>query len=429
MQTHFTAAQLAEARTATSEAVIRKCVRCGFCTATCPTYVLLGDERDSPRGRIYLIKDMLERQRKPSSETVKHIDRCLSCLACMTTCPSGVHYMHLVDHARAYIERNYKRPWSERLIRRLLAEILPFPRRFRAALRMARLGRPLVPFIARFQSLKPLASMLALAPRHMKRSAETRTTLPDSARGRVALLRGCVEPVLQPEIQQAAIRVLNRVGFEVLRAPGEACCGALVHHMGREADALAAAKRNVDAWTRLIDDGGLDAVIITASGCGTTIKDYAFMLREDAGYREKAARISRLAMDISEFLARYELPKLQMHEITVAYHSACSLQHGQKVTDAPLRLLTAAGYDVRTPRESHLCCGSAGVYNILQADIANRLGDRKAWHLAALGADVIATGNIGCATQIAARADTPVVHTIELLDWATGGPKPTAMEQ
>lgn len=429
MQTHFTEAQLADPRTATSEGVIRKCVHCGFCTATCPTYVLLGDELDSPRGRIYLIKDMLERQRKPSSETVKHVDRCLSCLACMTTCPSGVHYMHLVDHARAYIERTYRRPWSERLIRRLLAAILPFPRRFRAALRMAKLGRPLAPLIARYQPLKPLASMLALAPRHIPRSGELRSNSPDGARGRVALLQGCVEPVLQPQIQRSAIRVLNRIGVEVLRAPGEGCCGALVHHMGRESDSLAAAKRNVDAWTRLIDDGGLDAVVITASGCGTTIKDYAFMLREDPAYREKAARISRLAMDISEFLARHELPTPQSHGITVAYHSACSLQHGQKVTGAPLRLLAAAGYGVRTPREAHLCCGSAGVYNILQADIANRLGDRKAGHLAALGADVIATGNIGCATQIAARAATPVVHTIELLDWATGGPKPAAMEQ
>jgi glycolate oxidase iron-sulfur subunit len=428
MQTHFTETQLADPQTATSEAVIRKCVRCGFCTATCPTYVLLGDELDSPRGRIYMIKDMLERQRKPSAETVKHVDRCLSCLACMTTCPSGVHYMHLVDHARAYIERTYRRPWSERLVRRLLAAILPFPRRFRAALRMARLGRPLAPVIGRYRPLKPLASMLALAPRHIPRRGESRDGSLHGARGRVALLQGCVEPVLQPEIQRSAIRILNRIGFEVLMAPGEACCGALVHHMGREADSLAAARRNVDAWTRLINNGGLDAVIVTASGCGTTIKDYGFMLRGNQAYREKAARISGLAMDISEFLARHELPTPQPHGIAVAYHSACSLQHGQKVTDAPLRLLAAAGYDVRTPRESHLCCGSAGVYNILQADIANRLGDRKAGHLAALGADVIATGNIGCATQIAARAEMPVVHTIELLDWATGGPKPTAME-
>lgn len=430
MQTNFKDAQLADPRTAASESVIRKCVHCGFCTATCPTYVLLGDELDSPRGRIYLIKDMLERQRKPSPETVKHVDRCLSCLACMTTCPSDVHYMHLVDHARAYIEQNYRRPFSDRLIRRLLAAILPFPRRFRAALGIAKPLRPLAPLFAKYEPLKPMASMLALAPRQLpRRRIERQNASPEVARGRVAMLHGCVEPVLQPEIQQAAKRVLNRIGFEVVKAPGEVCCGALVHHMGRDADSLAAARRNVDAWTRLIDDGGLDAIVVTASGCGTTIKDYGFMLGEDPGYRDKAARISALAMDISEFLALHELPDPQQRGIRVAYHSACSLQHGQKVTDAPVRLLTAAGYDVGKPQESHLCCGSAGVYNILQPDIANRLGDRKADHLTRLGTDVIATGNIGCATQIAARANTPVLHTIELLDWATGGPKPAAIDQ
>lgn len=428
MQTRFTDAQLADPRIATSESVIRKCVRCGFCTATCPTYVLLGNELDSPRGRIYLIKDMLEQQRKPSAETVKHIDRCLSCLACMTACPSGVHYMHLVDHARAYIEQNYRRPLSDRLVRRLLAAILPFPRRFRAALRLANLSRPLAPLFARYAVLKPMASMLALAPREIPGLRESRSNaLSGGARGRVAMLRGCVEPVLRPEIQEAAVRVLNRLGFEVVDAPGEVCCGALVHHMGRDADSHAAARNNVDVWTRLIDDGGLDAIIVTASGCGTTIKDYGFMLREDPDYRDKAARVSGLAMDISEFLALHELPNPEQRAVKVAYHPACSLQHGQQVTDAPLRLLSAAGFEVATPAEAHLCCGSAGVYNILQPDIANRLGDRKAGELDRLEADVIATGNVGCAVQIGARTGTPVVHTIELLDWATGGPEPAAI--
>ncbi|HEX7071041.1 MAG TPA: glycolate oxidase subunit GlcF [Rhodothermales bacterium] len=428
MQTHFTDAQLADPRTATSESVIRKCVHCGFCTATCPTYVLLGDELDSPRGRIYLIKDMLERQRKPSAETVKHIDRCLSCLACMTTCPSGVNYMHLVDHARAYVEQNHRRPLSDRLVRRVLAAILPFPRRFRAALRIAKLARPLAPLLAKYEPLKPMASMLTLAPREIPRPRDPQKgAVHEAARGRVAMLRGCVEPVLRPEIQDAAIRVLNRVGFDVVGAPGEVCCGALVHHMGRGADSLAAARRNVDAWTRLIDDGGLEAIVITASGCGTTIKDYGFMLRDDPAYRDKAARIAGLAMDISEFLALHELPIPEQRRLKVAYHPACSLQHGQQVTDAPLRLLTAAGFDVCTPAEAHLCCGSAGVYNILQSDIANRLGDRKAGELDRLEADVIATGNIGCAVQIAARTGTPVLHIVELLDWATGGPEPMSI--
>ncbi|MGA8205741.1 MAG: heterodisulfide reductase-related iron-sulfur binding cluster, partial [Woeseiaceae bacterium] len=227
----------------------------------------------------------------------------------------------------------------------------------------------------------------------------------------------------------AAARVLDRAGFEVVAAAGERCCGALVHHMGREAEALAAARRNVDAWSRLIDSGGLDAIVVTASGCGTTVKDYGFMLRDNPDYARKAARVSELAVDVSEFLARQELPPGDGRGVSVAYHSACSLQHGQKVTAAPQRLLAAAGYEVRIADESHLCCGSAGVYNLLQADIASRLGDRKAEHLGRLGADVIATGNIGCATQIAARLDTPVVHTIELLDWASGGPTPPAIER
>jgi len=429
MQTQFSDAQLADPQTAAAEAVIRKCVHCGICTATCPTYVLLGDELDSPRGRIYLIKDMLEKQRKPSAETVKHIDRCLSCLACMTTCPSGVHYMHLVDHGRAYIERNFTRPWPERVMRRLLAVFLPVPGRFRFVLGLTKLARPLAPLFARFRSTRPLAATLALSPRRIPRRREVPNALPDPVHGRVTILRGCVEPVLRPEIQEAASRVLTRAGFEVVSAPGERCCGALVHHIGREADAMAAARNNVDAWTRRIEAGGLDAIIITASGCGTTIRDYGFMLRDDPAYARKAARVSELAVDISEFLVRHELRPSARRGVTVAYQSACSLQHGQNVTEAPQRLLAAAGYEVRTPAEAHLCCGSAGVYNVLQPDIASRLGDRKAEQLARLDADVIATGNIGCATHLAARLDTPVVHTIELLDWASGGPEPAAIAQ
>ncbi|HSX56695.1 MAG TPA: glycolate oxidase subunit GlcF [Sphingomonas sp.] len=421
MQTRFTPDQLADPAMASSEGVIRKCVHCGFCTATCPTYALLGDELDSPRGRIYLIKDMLENQRKPGPETVKHIDRCLSCLSCMTTCPSGVNYMHLVDHARAYIHENYQRPWHERAVRRLLAAVLPYPGRFRAALTLAKLGRPFAPLIA---GVKPLAAMLAMAPKQVPAPVPAKSATVPGAKGRVALLQGCAEPVLKPEYRAAAIRLLGRAGFDVVFAPGEGCCGALVHHMGREADGLDAARRNVDAWMREVEGGGLAAIVVTASGCGTTIKDYGFMLRGDPAYADKAARVSALAKDISELLAEAALPPGDGRGLTVAYHAACSLQHGQKVIDAPKRLLTAAGYTVRTPAEAHLCCGSAGTYNILQPEIAGQLGARKASNLERLQADVIATGNVGCAMQIARHGETPIVHTIELLDWATGGPAP-----
>jgi glycolate oxidase iron-sulfur subunit len=427
VQTEFSPEQLRDPAMAASEAIIRKCVHCGFCTATCPTYVLLGDELDSPRGRIYLMKDMLENERVPTAETVKHIDRCLSCLSCMTTCPSGVNYMHLVDHARTYIEARSRRPWHERLLRRLLAAVLPYPRRFRAALALARLARPAIPSLRGVTALRRVTAMLELAPRHAARRPVDAASPAGAGKGRVALLQGCAEPVLRPEIREATVRLLNRAGYDVVFASGEGCCGALVHHMGREAASLDAARRNVDAWTRELDGEGLDAVIVTASGCGTAIKDYGFKLRGDPAYAASAARVSALAKDVSEFLIEVDLPRGDGRGLTVAYHAACSLQHGQKITEAPRQLLAGAGFVVRTPVEQHLCCGSAGTYNILQPEIAGRLGDRKVANLAKLHADVIATGNIGCAMQIGQRADIPVVHTVELLDWATGGPVPFAI--
>ncbi|HKT84792.1 MAG TPA: glycolate oxidase subunit GlcF [Novosphingobium sp.] len=429
MQTAFSAEQLADPAMASSEAVIRKCVHCGFCTATCPTYVLLGDELDSPRGRIYLIKDMLENEREPTAEVVKHIDRCLSCLSCMTTCPSGVNYMHLIDHARAYIEEHYRRPFRDRFYRALLASILPHPRRFRAALGAAAIGRLLAPLFSRVEALRPLSAMLDLAPRRRVRPAGgARPAPPVQGKGRVALLRGCAEPVLAPHVQEAAVRLLTRAGYEVVSVPGEGCCGSLVHHLGREAASLASARRNIDAWTRELERRGLAAILVTASGCGTTIKDYGHMLRGDPAYAGNAARISSLARDISEFLAEIELPPGDGRGLHVAYHPACSLQHGQKVVDAPKRLLASAGYAVETPAEAHLCCGSAGTYNILQPEIAGKLGARKVENLERLAPDVIAAGNIGCAMQIGARTAIPVVHTVELLDWATGGPVPQALQ-
>lgn len=431
MQTNFTAEQLADPHVAESEAILRKCVHCGFCTATCPTYVTLGNELDSPRGRIYLIKDMLENSRPADKETVLHLDRCLSCLACTTTCPSGVDYMHLIDNARAHIEKTYRRPLLDRLTRAMLAAVLPYPSRFRLALRAARLGRPFAGLVRRIPPLKSFSAMLELAPSKIAakrpRPENGKYEAQGTRRGRVAILTGCAQPVLKPEINEAAIRLLTRLGIEIVVPAGEGCCGALVHHMGREEAALEAARRNVDVWTKAAGDGGLDAIIITASGCGTTIKDYGHMLRFDPAYAEKAARISALAKDVTEYLATLDLPPQDVKGYTVAYHSACSMQHGQKITRQPKDLLKAAGFVVRDPAEGHLCCGSAGTYNIMQPQISALLKERKLKNIRATKADIIATGNIGCMTQLAADAGMPILHTVELLDWAYGGDKPAAL--
>ena len=431
MQTNFTLAQLADPQTYTSEKILRACVHCGFCTATCPTYVLLGDELDSPRGRIYLIKDMLENDRPATEDVVKHIDRCLSCLACMTTCPSGVHYMHLVDHARAHIEKTYKRPILDRALRALLARVLTDPPLFRMAVVAGKVARPFAP-VMKALGLNRMAAMVRLTPRAKpsppKGVPQNVFPAQGERRGRVALLSGCINPVLAPSTNDAAIRMLNRHGIEVVVAKGEACCGSLEHHMGREADALAKTRNNIDAWTAELDGEGLDAILITVSGCGTTVKDYGFMLRTDSVYAAKAARISAATKDVTEYLATLNLKTGPAHApLTVAYHSACSLQHGQNVTREPKALLVNAGFTVKDVPEAHLCCGSAGTYNILQPEIATRLRDRKVANIESLAPDVIAAGNIGCITQIASGTGIPVVHTVELLDWATGGPIPEAL--
>jgi len=437
MRTDFTAEQLADPDVAASEKVLRNCTHCGFCTATCPTYVLLGDELDSPRGRIYLLKSMLEENRPADAETVKHIDRCLSCLSCMTTCPSGVHYMHLVDEGRAYIEKTYRRPLADRLIRAMLAKILPFPRRFRLALAGAALAAPLMPPLAPlFARLGPAGSrfsaMLRLAPKTKARAPAFRpgrTVLPKAAPiARVAILNGCAQPILRPQINDAAIRLLTRLGVEVVLPKGEACCGALVHHLGREEEALHQARHNIDVWTREIETSGLDAILITASGCGTMIKDYGFLLRNDPLYAAKAARVSALAKDVTEFLNELDLPAPPVAKpLTIAYHSACSMQHGQRINSEPRKLLAKAGFSLRDIPEGHLCCGSAGTYNMLQPELAERLRDRKIANILKTAPDAVATGNIGCITQIASGLALPVLHTVELLDWAYGGPKPAEL--
>jgi glycolate oxidase iron-sulfur subunit len=427
-------AQLADPDIAVADTILRKCVHCGFCTATCPTYVLLGDELDSPRGRIYLIKEMLEKDKPPTQEVVKHIDRCLSCLACMTTCPSGVNYMHLVDQARVRIERDYRRPAGERLLRAVLSWVLPRPSWFRASMNLARLARPLAALLpsstrrATPTLLSRIKAMLALAPDALPPAgAVGGSVFPavGARRGRVALLQGCAQQVLAPRINQAAISLLTRHGIEVVLVRDEQCCGALTHHLGHDVDALARARANIGVWLAEADRGGLDAILVTASGCGTVIKDYGFMLRDDRDYAAPAARVSALAKDITEYLGSLEMPAPQgRSDMVVAYHSACSLQHGQKITQAPKELLSKNGFVVKDIPESHLCCGSAGTYNILQPDIAKRLRDRKVANIASVKPDVIAAGNIGCMVQIASGTSVPVLHTVELLDWATGGPRP-----
>jgi glycolate oxidase iron-sulfur subunit len=422
MQTHFTEAQLADPKLAEANKILRSCVHCGFCTATCPTYQVLGDELDSPRGRIYLIKEMLESGRPADARTVKHIDRCLSCLACVSTCPSGVDYMHLIDQARVYVEKTYRRPWHDRALRWVLAKVIPHPTRFRLALLAAKIGRPFAPLIPDAR----LRAMLAMAPKTIPPVSRNDDPQIFAATGerrmRVALMTGCAQKALNTDINDATIRLLRRLGCEVVIPRGMGCCGALTHHMGREAEAHASAAANVAAFMAEKNAAGLDAVVINTSGCGTTVKDYGHMLGG-----EEAAMVSALAMDISELLVKIGLPEGAPKGLRVAYHAACSLQHGQQVKTAPKDLLKRVGFTVVEPADSHLCCGSAGTYNLLQPEISAQLKARKVETLEAKNPDMIAAGNIGCMMQIGSGTGVPVAHTVELLDWALGGPKPRAL--
>ena len=424
MQTHFTPEQLTDPQIAECNLVLRKCVHCGFCTATCPTYVLLGDELDSPRGRIYLIKEMLEKGKPATVETVKHVDRCLSCLACMTTCPSGVNYMHLVDHARVHIENTYNRPYTERILRNLLAYVMPRPKLFRLALIAAKLVSPLKSVFATFGARR-ISALLTIIPKQLQAPVHLGSpgiyAATSPRRGRVGLLMGCVQSVIDPGINAATVRVLTRLGYDVV-VVSEACCGSLTHHMGKEADALSRARRMIDQWT----DENLDAIVITASGCGTTIKDYGHMLRLDEVYAEKAAVIAAKAKDVTEFLVALNLPQKNMN-MRIAYHSACSMQHGQAIKSQPFSLLRNAGFTVSEVPEGHLCCGSAGTYNIMQPEIATQLLKRKVKNILSTNPQAIATGNIGCITQIATATDIPILHIVELLDWAYGGERPSKL--
>ncbi len=426
MQTTFTPEQLKDPGIARANEILRSCVHCGFCTATCPTYQVLGDELDSPRGRIYLIKDMLEAGRPADEKTVKHIDRCLSCLACMTTCPSGVHYMHLIDHARAHVEKTYRRPFMDRALRAVLARVIPYPGRFRLALLGARVARP----FARLMPDARLRAMLSMAPRRIppvSRNDDPQVFPAVGARRmRVALMTGCAQKALNTDINDATIRLLRRLGAEVVVAQGAGCCGALTHHMGKDDLANASAAANIRAWMAEKAAGGLDAIVINTSGCGTTVKDYGHMFRNDPLAAE-AAEIAGLTKDISEVLVKLGLPEGVPKGLRVAYHAACSLQHGQQIKSAPKDLLKRAGFEVVEPADSHLCCGSAGTYNLLQPELSQELQRRKVATLEARAPQVIAAGNIGCMMQIGAGTEVPVVHTVELLDWATGGPMPRAL--
>ena len=424
MQTNFTDLQLRDPKLAEANKILRTCVHCGFCTATCPTYQVLGDELDSPRGRIYLIKDMLETGRPADAKTVKHIDRCLSCLACVTTCPSGVDYMHLIDQARGYIEKTYKRPLSDRLLRAALAWVIPHPTRFRLALFGAKLARP----FARLIPDARLRAMLKMAPKvipPVSRNDDPQTfAATGTPRMRVALMTGCAQKALNTDINDATIRLLRRLGCEVVVPRGMGCCGALTHHMGREFESHAAARTNIAAFMAEVQGKGLDAIVINTSGCGTTVKDYGHMLQGDAD----AVTVSTLAKDISEILVTLGLPEGAPKGLRVAYHAACSLQHGQQIKTAPKDLLKRAGFTVVEPADSHLCCGSAGTYNLLQPEISGQLKARKVQTLVARSPDIIAAGNIGCMMQIGSGTVIPVVHTVELLDWATGGPRPRGLD-
>jgi glycolate oxidase iron-sulfur subunit len=419
VQTAFTSEQLAQPKLAEADGILKTCVHYGFCTATCPTYVLFRDENDSPRGRIDLIRAMLEKGGPPDAKTVHHLDRCLSCLSCVTTCAVKVDYAHLIDIARAHIEDNYRRPLGERLLRRVIAELLPYPRRFALALRLARIAQPLAGMLpSRLRNLIGLATGRRAAGEILRPGIYPAH---DARKMRVALLPSCAQQALDRNINAATIRLLQRHGCEVVVAAGVGCCGALPLHMGRDAQGKALARANIAAWSAELANG-LDAIVINASGCGTTVKDYGHVIGG-----EEARRIGALARDVTELLTALGLQKGDTEPYRVAYHDACSLQHGQRVTGQPRKLLAQAGFDVLDVPERHFCCGSAGTYNLLQPDIAVALGERKAAHIDSVDPDIVAAGNLGCMVQIGRFAQAPVVHTVELLDWATGGPMPPAL--
>ena len=432
MQTHFDKTALQRPEIQMADDILRKCVHCGFCTATCPTFVLTGDERDSPRGRIWMMRDALgggdTGDQMDMREVGYHLDRCLGCMSCMTTCPSGVDYLHLVDIGRAEVEKNTSRSLGDKLIRKLLAGLVPRATLFNFALKLAMRARLFAPILPR-----RLAAMIGAAPAAIGPVDEVgekdKIFVPEKpVQKRVILLQGCAQRAIAPEINAATLRLLSRVGVEVIVRQLASCCGGLAHHINESDSAHSQMRATAHAWKKDIDKGDLDAIIVNTSGCGTTLKDYGQLLFSDAELRETGEKIASLAMDITEFLAAHtDLAPLPDKGLSVAYHAACSLQHGQKVTSTPKTLLSQAGFEVRQIAEAHLCCGSAGVYNILQPEMANQLQRRKICNINHAQADIVAAGNLGCINQIAG-ADAPVCHTVQLLDWAYGGPVPAGLE-
>jgi glycolate oxidase iron-sulfur subunit len=426
-----------------SEEMLRNCVHCGFCNATCPTYLLTGNELEGPRGRIYLIKSMLEGRIEPSRQTVAHIDSCMGCLACETTCPSSVAYRHLLEDARPRLDRMQSRALGDRLLRLLLTHLLPYRGRFKLAMRLTALGKMCGPLLP-----KRMRNLLSMAPARLPEPArEARPGISPAVgvkRMRVALLTGCVQQVLGPQINDATVRLLNRLGAEVVIPKEMGCCGALTYHMGERDHSMGLMRRNIEVWHQEITGDGLDAIVLNTSGCGTVVREYDHIFRNDPAIADKASAVAKKVRDVSEVVAELGLATFLADSqdrkgagafgggnsaVKVAYHDACSLQHGQRVKEAPRELLATAGFEVVEVSEGHICCGSAGTYNMLEPEMAAQLGERKAAAVEKTAADVVAAGNIGCMEQIGAGVTIPVVHTVELLDWATGGPCPQGLQR
>jgi glycolate oxidase iron-sulfur subunit len=429
MQTTFSTEQLKNKNNKSTEEIVRKCVHCGMCNATCPTYQILGDELDGPRGRIYLIKDMLENNKPGNEKIAKHLDRCLSCYGCMTTCPSGVNYMHLIDHGRNHLEKTYKRPIVQRIFRSFLSLTLPNPKVFRALSVLVNIVRPLSFIFPEFikNSMKLMPTKLPKKTLKIQKVYSVKKKKPVA---RVALLTGCVQKVVSPEINESTIRLLNRHHVEVIVLPKINCCGSLDHHMGNEKAAHELFKKNINLWYEEYLNSGLTAIISNTSGCGTTLKDYGFIFRDDKEMKKKAKKISELTKDVSEFLDKDIKLNFKKNEKTykIAYHSPCSMQHGQNVHQQPINLIKKTGNEVLNIPEGHLCCGSAGTYNILQQKIAKKLLQNKVENIEKVEPDFISTGNIGCMSQISSGTNIPIVHTVEIIDWLTGGPKPNKLK-
>lgn len=402
MKTELSNELLATAEGKEADAILRTCVHCGFCNATCPTYQLLGDEKDGPRGRIYLIKQLLE-GKEATEKTQQHLDRCLTCRNCETTCPSGVKYSHLLEIGRNHIEKTVPRDFKSRTIRKLLLNVLPYEKRFTPLMRMGQMFKP-------------------LTPKAIKKKIPKRTTkgfLPkESHKRKMLILDGCVQPAMSPDINAATARVLNKLGISLITPPKAGCCGAVSLHLAAEEAALNFMRNNIDVWWPEIESGA-EAIIMTASGCGSTVKEYGHLLKNDPDYSDKAKHVSELCKDISEIIADEDLSSLNNNNSNkqkISFHPPCTLQHGQKITGVVESILEKSGYELLPVIDSHLCCGSAGTYSVLQPVISDQLKKNKITNLLANKPDMIVTSNIGCQTHLQEASNIPIIHWIHLLD-------------